>query len=271
MDRETIIIAEIGENHVGDWDLAREMIDEAADAGADIVKFQSYFGEMVANEDPEKEWFSEVEVPDEVHFGLKEYAENQGVEFLSSPFNLERTRFLVEDLGLSTIKIASPVMLRTDMLEYLNGQVDTVYISTGLSTLDEVREALSYLTDVQDICIMQCTSEYPCAPSHANLSVLETYRDTFPDHRVGFSDHTLGTLAAAMSVALGATVVEKHFTLDKSLEGTDHVLSVTPPELREMTGRIERVETLLGTADKRPTEEESEIIEFARNRFAELP
>lgn len=270
MNPDTTIIAEIGENHTGNWDLAREMIDEAARAGADIVKFQSYFGEMADKEDPEREWFSEVEIPDEVHFELKEYAESRGVEFLSSPFNVERTRFLVEELGLSTIKVASPVMTNYDMLDYLNGRVDTVYISTGLATLDEVEESLSYLSDVDDVCVMQCTSEYPCPPSHANLSVLETYREKFSDYRVGFSDHTLGTLAPAMSVALGATAIEKHFTLDKSLEGTDHVLSVTPAELRELIGRVERVEQLLGTPEKGPTEAEAEVTEFVRNRFSEL-
>lgn len=270
MSRETTVIAEIGENHTGDWDLAKEMIDEAAAAGADVVKFQSYFGEMVAEDDPEREWFGEVEVPDDVHFELKEHAENRGVEFLSSPFNIERTKFLVEDLGVSAIKVASPVMLEYDMLEYLNDNVDTVYISTGMATMGEVREALDYLSDVDNVCVMQCTSEYPCDESAANLRVIETYREEFPNRSVGFSDHTLGTFSPAIAVALGARVVEKHFTVDKSLEGTDHVLSVTPPELREMIGQIERTEALLGTAEKRPTQAESEIIEFVRNRFDHL-
>lgn len=267
MSHDTTVIAEIGENHTGDWDLAREMIDEAADAGADIVKFQSYFGEMVAEDDPEREWFGKVELPDEIHFDLKQYAEARGVEFLSSPFNIERTKFLVEELGLSAVKVASPVMLNYEVLDYLNGCVEMVYISTGLSTLEEVRDAVSHLSNVENVCIMQCSSEYPCPSSNANLSVIETYREEFPDRTVGFSDHTLGTFPPAMSVALGATAIEKHFTLDKSLEGTDHMLSVTPAELREMIGQIEQVETLLGSATKAPTGEEADMIEFVRNRF----
>jgi sialic acid synthase SpsE len=270
MSRETTVITEIGENHTGDWDLAREMIEEAAAAGADVVKFQSYFGEMVDEDDPERGWFSDVEVPDSIHFDLEEYAEDCGVEFLSSPFNVERTRFLVEELGLSTIKVASPVMHNFEMLKCLDGRVDTVYISTGMATLEEVEESVARLSNVDEVCIMQCTSEYPCAPSHANLSVIESYREAFPDHSVGLSDHTLGTFAPAMAVALGATAVEKHFTLDKSLEGTDHILSVTPDELREMIGRIERVETLLGSPEKAPTEEEAEVVGFVRNRFSGL-
>jgi N,N'-diacetyllegionaminate synthase len=270
MTNSTTVIAEIGENHTGDWDLARDMIEAAAEAGADIVKFQSYFGEMVSEDDPEREWFSSVELPDDVHFELMEYASKHGVEFLSSPFNLERTRFLVEDLGLQKIKIASPVLLNFGMLDYLNGRVDTIYLSTGLATLKEVKQAVDALSDVEEVCVMQCTSEYPCPEGHSNLAVLETYKDTFPERQVGYSDHTLGTIAPAMAVALGATVIEKHFTLDKSLEGTDHVLSVTPGELRELIGRIEQVENLIGSKIKSPTEAETQHIQFVRNRFSEI-
>lgn len=269
MSRDTVVIAEIGENHVGDWDRAREMIGAAADAGADVVKFQSYRGDQVAADDPEKEWFTRVQLPDEVHEDLRATAQDHGVEFLSSPFSLERTRFLVEDLGMDAIKVASSEMTNEPMLEYLNDNVETVYLSTGMATLEEVRASVDRLSRVDDLTIMQCTSEYPCPPSDANLSVVETFRREFSAHRIGFSDHTLGTLAPAMAVGLGARVVEKHFTLDKSLEGTDHILSVTPPELREMIGRIERVETLLGTGQKRPTEAESEIVSDVRNRFHE--
>ena len=124
MSRDTTVIAEIGENHTGDWELAREMIEEAATAGADVVKFQSYFGEMVDEDDPEREWFSRVEVPDSAHFDLREYAEDCGVEFLSSPFNVERTRFLVEELGLSTInyRIADTAALELlDLADAIQG------------------------------------------------------------------------------------------------------------------------------------------------------
>lgn len=267
MTEATTIIAEIGENHVGDWDRAEQMIEAAADAGADIVKFQTYWGEDVADTDEEKEWFSRVEVPDDVHFRLQEVAEQHDVEFLSSCFSLERAEFLVEDLGLDRIKVASSEMVNYELLSYLNDRVDSVFISTGLATLEEVKTSLTYLEDVDDVCVMQCTSQYPCPPREANLDVLETYKAEFPNHRVGYSDHTIGTLAPTLAAAKGAEVIEKHFTLDKSLEGTDHVLSVTPGELQELVGKVRQVETLLGTAEKQPTPGEREIVDDIRGRF----
>lgn len=267
MNERTLVIAEIGENHIGDWDLARDMVAAAAEAGADVVKFQSYRGEDVADEDPEKEWFGRVELTNEMHFELKELAEENGVEFLSSPFTLERGRFLVEELGLRKIKVASSEMVNWSLLDYLNDRVEAVYLSTGLATLDEVRESLSHLDDVEEVFLFQCTTQYPCPPEEANLAVVRTLKEAFPDHGVGFSDHTLGILAPMMAVALGAEVIEKHFTMDRSLPGTDHVLSVTPDELEEMVERIREVEVLLGTAEKRPTGGEEEIKEFVRTRF----
>ena len=267
MRGETVIIAEIGENHGGDWDLARKMVVAAAEAGADIVKFQSYLGAEVANDDPEKEWFTKVQLSDNIHFELKALAEQQGVDFLTSCFSIGRARFLVEELGLGQIKVASSEMLNFGLLDYLNGRVDAVFLSTGLATLDEVREAVSHLQNAKDIYILQCTTQYPCPPEQANLAVIPTLRAAFPRHHVGFSDHTIGILAPVAAVALGAEVVEKHFTLDKSLPGTDHVLSVAPDELKAMIEQIRMVETLLGSPVKKPTASELEIREFVRGRF----
>jgi len=267
MRDKTIIITEIGENHIGNWDLARKMVAAAAKAGADIVKFQSYSGAEVADDDSEKEWFTKVQLPDELHFELKALAEQHGVEFLSSCFTLSRARFLVEDVGLRKIKVASSEMLNFGLLNYLNGRVETVFLSTGMATLDEVRKAASHLQDVKDLYILQCTTQYPCLSEQANLAVISTLRAAFPEHHVGFSDHTIGILAPVAAVALGAEAVEKHFTLDKSLPGTDHVLSVTPDELREMVRMIREVEVLLGSAVKEPTASERSIIDFVRSRF----
>jgi len=267
MASETIIIAEIGENHIGDWDLARRMVVEAAAAGADIVKFQSYLGSDVADDDPEKEWFEQVYLPDAMHVELKALAEGHGVEFLSTPFTLDRARFLVEELRLRKIKVASSEMLNLGLLDYLNGRVDTVFLSTGMGSLDEVAHAADHLTRVRDLYILQCTTQYPCPPEEANLAAIPTLKARFPERRIGFSDHTVGTLAPAMAVALGAEVIEKHFTLDRSLPGTDHVLSVTPDELREMVGLVRQAEALRGSAVKAPTASESPIIEAVRSRF----
>lgn len=271
MPRRTLIIAEIGENHVGDWDLAREMVIAASEAGADIVKFQSYLDVDVADDDPEKEWFTRVQVPDEVHVELKRLAEERGVGFLSSPFSLSRAKFLVERLGLRQIKIASSEMLNAPLLDYVNVCVPTVYLSTGLATLAEVGQAVRRLAKVQDLYIMQCTTQYPCQPCDANLNVIATLKSAFPDRHVGYSDHTIGIRAAVAAAALGAEVIEKHFTLDKTLPGTDHVLSTDLSELGMMVKQIREVEILLGGSEKQPTRGEEAIKDKVRSRFLRAP
>ena len=267
MPTRTRVIAEIGENHIGDWDIARRMVIAAAEAGADVVKFQSYLGTEVSPADPEREWFTKVHLPDDQHVALKALAEQHGVQFLTAPFSLERARFVVERLGMRQIKVASSEMLNFVLLDYLNSRVDVVYLSTGMATLDEAREAVGHLRTVSELCILHCTSEYPCPDDHANLAAITELRAAFPQHRIGLSDHTIGVLAPAIAVALGATVIEKHFTLDKSMPGTDHSLSVTPPELMEMVALIRSVECLLGPGAKRPSERETQIREFVRTRF----
>jgi N,N'-diacetyllegionaminate synthase len=262
------VIAEVGENHIGDMDLARRMVVEAAVAGADVVKFQSYKGADVAPDDPEREWFERVELSDAAHRELAALAASHGVTFASSPFTLERARLLVEELGLSAIKVASSEMLNLGLLDYLNETVDTVYLSTGLADLEEVRTAVEHLDRVRDVVVMHCTSQYPLADEDANLRAITTLADAFPHRRVGYSDHTIGLLAPLLAVALGATVIEKHFTMDRSLPGTDHVLSVTPEELAELVRGIRQTEILLGSGDKRPVEAELEIRQAVRSRFA---
>lgn len=262
-----LIIAEIGENHIGDMELAKKMILEAAAAGADMVKFQSYLGSDVAEGDPEKDWFSKVQVSDEAHHELKKYAEEHGIEFLSSPFSLERARFLCENLGLKKIKIASSEMLNLALLDYVNKNAEVVYLSTGMATLPEIKRAVKHLNKIKYLYILHCTTQYPTKPEDANLRAIKTLKEAFPDKRIGFSDHTLGIKAALVAIALGAEVIEKHFTLDKSLPGTDHVLSADPKELRELVERVRDVETLLGNPEKKPTEREEDIREFVRHRF----
>jgi N,N'-diacetyllegionaminate synthase len=266
----TRVIAEIGENHAGDWALARKMIAAAAHAGADIVKFQSYRGSDVSADDPEKDWFARVEVSDSLHAEFKQIAEAHGLEFLSSCFTVDRARFLIEHLGLREVKVASSEMLNLELLDYLDTAVDAVYLSTGMATLDEVRTAVSRLGNVPDVCILHCTTLYPCPSKDANLAVLPTLQKAFPGRRIGYSDHTVGNLAALMAVGLGAKVIEKHFTLDRSLPGTDHILSATPEELRQLVDNIRQVEDLFGEPQKMPTPGELQIRDFVRNRFPKL-
>jgi len=269
--QKTIVIPEIGENHMGNFDLALRMIEESAAAGADMVKFQSYWGADVSDTDPEKEWFTRVQISDDMHFRLKEHAERYGIDFLSSPFSVERACFLCEVLGLKKIKIASSQMLCMPMLDYISEHADTVFMSTGMATLEEIREATRHLKRVKSLYILQCTTQYPTQPADANLAVIGTLQKEFPTYGIGYSDHTLGILAPIVAVALGAQVIEKHFTLDKTLPGTDHVLSAEPAELKAMIRQIREVELLLGSGVKKPIPQEREIVGMVRSRFAKVP
>lgn len=271
MALRTVVIAEIGENHVGDWERARRMVRESARAGADVVKFQSYKGEDVSPDDPEREWFARVSLPDRLHFELRDLARECGVEFLSTPFTLERARFLCEEVGLNSIKIASSEMLNRPLLAYVAGHAQTVYLSTGMATLEEVRQAVSWLRGVPRVAILHCVTQYPLQDGDANLAAILALREAFPNHPIGYSDHTLGLLAPVIAVSLGASVIEKHFTLDKALPGTDHLLSVTPEELQTMVASIRRTERLLGEQRKWPVDKELAIRDQVRRRFRKAP
>ena len=262
-----VIIAEIGENHLGDMDLAKKMIKAAAQAGADIVKFQSFKGDDVPDDDPEKDWFYKVELSDQQHYDLKKYSQQCGIEFLSAPFSLDRARFLCEQLGLKTIKIASSQIVNLPLLEYVANKADTVYLSTGMADFKEIEKALQALKPVRSIYLLHCVSEYPVADENANLLVIPSLAEKF-NLPVGYSDHTLGIQACVSAVALGAKVVEKHFTLDKGLPGTDHVLSADPGELKQMVELIRKTEILLGGPDKKLTQGEAENKDSMRNRFS---
>lgn len=267
MKGKTTIIAEIGENHLGDMERARKMIAAAARAGVDMVKFQSYLASEVADTDPEKEWFAKVQLSDEAHYELKECAEKHGLEFLSAPTSLNRARLLCEGLGLKKIKIASSELLNFPLLDYINQHAETVFLSTGMATLDEIKQSLTHLGKTKTCYILHCVTQYPAKPEEANLHAIITLKSAFPEYHIGYSDHTIGIQAALTAVALGAEVIEKHFTLDKNLPGTDHILSADPDELRQLVTGVREVETLLGSYDKKPTDSEAKIKAFVRSRF----
>ncbi len=272
MKRKTTIIAEIGENHMGNMEMAKAMITTAADFGADIVKFQSYRGEDTKPDDPERDFFKQVELSDEMHFELKSLAEEKGVKFLSSPFNVERAKFLVENLGLDEIKVASGKMHNAKLLDYLNSQHDkvkTVYISTGVATIDMIRESVSRLKDIERVVIFHCVATYPLKDEDANLRAISTLIREFPDYEIGYSDHTCGIEACVAAVALGAVVLEKHYTFNTLMPGTDHLGAMTPQMLGELVRWIERIEPMLGTGEKKPTEAEKQIAHLLRDRFGD--
>ena len=266
------VIAEIGENFIGDIAIAKKLIRAAADAGADYVKFQSYRPETFKPTDPEYEWFKKVSLSDDDHFLLRDYSKECGVKFFSAPFSMERAKFLCEVLKLKEIKIASGMMMNFDLLDYVNRYAECVFISTGMATLEEIKEAISHLKRVSKVYILHCVTQYPCEDQDANLLAIKQLQNEFPGYEIGYSDHTLGTLAPLAAAALGASVIEKHFTFDKQAkEGTDHILSVEPDELKQMVRDIRRIEKLLGNEQKIPTKGEQEITQFVRTRFVVTP
>lgn len=264
----TLIIAEIGENHNGDIRIAKKLIAQAADAGADFVKFQSYTPGIFRKRDPEYSWFKKVSLSDAAHFQLKRWAEMREVRFLSSPFSVERARFLCEELALREIKIASGMLMHFKLLDYLNSSdIRTAFVSTGLATLKEIGEALKHLKRIPNIYLFHCVTQYPCKPKEANLCAIATIKKEF-GLPVGYSDHTVGIDACVAAAAVGACVIEKHFTFDKECrEGTDHILSATSSDLKEMVRRIRAQEELLGDGVKKPTKGEKQVLRFVRNRF----
>ena len=272
MARNTTIIAEIGENHLGNMDMAKAMIVAAADFGADIVKFQSYRGAHTRPDDPERRFFEKVELSDEIHFELRDLAAEKNVRFMSSPFNVERARFLVEQVGSREIKVASGKMHNAKLLDYLNSRHDsvkTVYLSTGMATLPMIRQSVERLKDIDRVVILHCVAVYPLKDEDANLRAITTLRCEFPDYEIGYSDHTCGLQACTAAVALGATVLEKHLTFNTLMPGTDHVGAMTPQDLGFLAEWVERIESMLGTGEKAPSEEEKKVMDLMRDRFGD--
>ena len=268
MPKKITLIAEVGENHLGNINLAKKMILQAKKSGADYVKFQSYNQKCLKKKDPEYKWFKKVALSDQDHFELKKFSQIKKIKFMSSPFSLERARFLCEHLKLNTIKIASGKMVDINLLKYLNKKCKIVYLSTGLSKISEIKKSLNLLSNIE-VKILHCVSEYPLKYENANLLAIEVLKKKFPNYSIGYSDHTIGNLAALTAVALGATIIEKHFTLNKNLKGTDHILSATEKELAEIRKGIDNISLLLGKRKKVPTKKEKKILNFVRNRFSE--
>ncbi|MFQ5875573.1 MAG: N-acetylneuraminate synthase family protein [Dehalococcoidia bacterium] len=263
----TIIIAEAGENHCGDMEMARQLIELAARSGADYVKFQLYDASQVADDDPEREWFHRVQLSEDRWFELAAYARQVGIAPLATPWDCTKAEAIFQ-ASLDTVKIASFHTVDLELLDFVNQRARRVFLSTGMSSLEEVERAVATLDRVEEFYVLHCVSEYPLPPENVNLRVMDTLRERFGHRaRIGYSDHTIGILAPVAAVARGAEVIEKHITLDKSLPGTDHILSADPEELPEMVRQIRLVETMLGQPEKRLTKLESELQTFVRKRF----
>ena len=270
---DTIVIAEIGENHYGNWAICRGLVEEAAAHGATSAKFQTYTADQFGHDHPWYDEFKKVEMPSEVHFEMKELCQDLSIGFLSSTFTLRSTDFLVDAMGCDALKLASSRVTHIALLDYVNSradQVKTVYLSTGMATLDEVGSAVRHLDRIETLYLLQCTSQYPTDDENVNLRAMVTLEEAFPDHPVGFSDHSRGLDACMAAVALGARVVEKHLTYNTCMPGDDHEGGMSPTMLAELVQRIERLEIMLGSAEKGPVAAEKQSMEALRIEMKEV-
>ena len=262
------VIAEAGVNHNGSLARAKDLIKKAAAAGADAVKFQTYKADKLVTKRAPRfwDWKGEEKKKGTQHdsyslldkFPLKHYPEliktckKYGVEFLSTPFDEESADALVK-FGMKAIKVSSSDVTNLPFLQHLAKHKLPILLSVGASTMGEIEEAVRTIEEAgnKKIVIMQCTLVYPTPDEHANLRVIPTLRAVFPEYPIGLSDHTIGAAIPPAAVALGACMVEKHYTVDKTLgKSADHWLSVDPKELKEMVTGIRRVEAALGESRK---------------------
>lgn len=269
-NKRAFIIAEAGVNHNGDLTLAKELISAAAEAGADCVKFQSFRTEELVSLDAPKanyqilntgrndsqyEMLKKLELSRHDHLSLIETCRKSDIKFLSSPFSATDLTMLL-DLQIRKIKIPSGELTNYPLLRKAGSSNLPILLSTGMGTLGEIEQALDLLSSqtekVLDVTLLHCTSEYPAPYDQVNLRAMQTLADTF-GLPVGLSDHSEGNVVAIAAVALGACVIEKHFTLDRNLPGPDHKASLEPSALQDLVRAIRQVESSLGSAQKRPT------------------
>lgn len=274
-----LIIAEAGVNHNGSLERAKEMALAAKKAGADIVKYQTAVPEQVVSRFAEKADYqkqqtgseeSQLEMIKKIHFGfeehrqLKEYCDEIGIRYLSTPFDLDSIDFLAT-LGMPVWKIPSGEITNLPYLEKVAALKKPLILSTGMSMLSEIEDALAVLEEngCEDVTLLHCNTEYPTPMEDVNLLAMRDLEEQFA-LPVGFSDHTLGIEADIAAAALGACVIEKHFTLDKTLEGPDHQASLEPDELEAMVRAIRNIEKALGTGEKHVTPSEAKNRPIAR-------
>jgi N,N'-diacetyllegionaminate synthase len=280
---QTFIIAEAGVNHNGDIQLAKALIDLAVRSGANAVKFQLFDPEtLTSNATPlaayqqqnasgtapksQRELLTELALPLEAFPDLQAYAEQQGILFLCSPFDEASAQYLHHQLKLPCLKIASGEITNLPFLEML-GELNTpLILSTGMSTLVEIQTAVQAVWKVNKVPLglLHCVSAYPAPTEAVNLKAMATIQEAFPDCIIGYSDHTLGTHISIAAVALGARIIEKHFTLDKTLPGPDHKASLSVEELQTMVYAIREIEQALGDGVKQPQPCEQDCIQVAR-------
>ena len=281
---EPYIIAELGSNHNGDMELAKKLILEAKKAGADCVKFQSWSKDTIFSKIKYKENYfladdyrnrtdtnlekivEEYSISEEELLKMKKFCEEVGIDFASTPFSKREVDFLVDVLQAPFIKVASMDLNNYPFLEYIAKKNKPIILSTGLSELYEIDKAIRTIEDAgnKQIIILHCISKYPPKDEEVNLNNIKTLQTIYP-YPVGFSDHTLGYEIPLASVAFGACVIEKHFTLDKNLPGWDHKVSATPDEMEIIVKGSKRIQKSLGSFRITAIEDLERRVEFRRS------
>ncbi|MFU7516441.1 N-acetylneuraminate synthase [Clostridium sp. HCS.1] len=276
---KVFIIAEAGVNHNGSIEIAKRLIDEAVNCGVDAVKFQSFKAKNLVTKSAKQaeyqknnmgkelsqyEMLKSLELSYKDHLELIKYSKEKGIMFLSSPFDLESIKMLNE-LGMEIFKVPSGEIENVPYLRCIGKTGKKIILSTGMSNLSDIEFALEVLRDsgANDISVLHCNTDYPTKMEEVNLNAMNTIKNAF-SVEIGYSDHTKGIEVPIAAVALGAKIIEKHFTLDRNMEGPDHKASLEPYELKNMVNSIRNIELALGNGIKNLTESEKKNIKIAR-------
>lgn len=285
--KKTLIIAEAGVNHNGDLNMAKKLIEVAKEAGADIVKFQTFVAQNCVSASAKKakyqlentktkesqlEMIKKLELSKAMHEELIKHCKKCEISFLSTPFDLESVDYLAK-LGLEIFKIPSGEITNLPYLKAIAKLKKRIILSTGMANLGEVEWAIDtlckYGTKRQNITLLHCTTEYPAPLEEVNLKAMQTLKNAF-NLSVGYSDHTKGIIVSLGAVAMGASVIEKHFTLDKNLPGPDHLASLEPDELKALCSGIRELEIAMGDGIKKVSKSERKNINIARKSLVAL-
>jgi N,N'-diacetyllegionaminate synthase len=278
-DEPCYIIAEAGVNHNGDINLAKKLIKAAAKSGADAVKFQTFTADSIATKTAGKAAYQKkssdasesqyamlkrLELSLDAFTILADYAKKNNIEFLSSPFDCKSAE-LLESIGISAYKIPSGEITNIPLLEQIGSYKKPVILSTGMANMDEIRDGISVIRrgGAKEVILLHCVTSYPAPLESANLKMITTLYNTFKVP-VGFSDHTQGIVASLLARALGACVIEKHFTLDRKMPGPDHKASLEPAELTDLVQNVRLAESALGDGVKSISKTEAAIRKIAR-------
>lgn len=282
MSKPVYIIAEAGVNHNGNVDIALKLCDAAKSAGVDAVKFQTWKTENIITKDTAQadyqnqntdrkesqfDMLKRLELSYDDFRNIKKYCETIGIQFLSTPDELESLEFL-SSLGVPFLKIGSGEITNIPYLRLIGSKKMPVIISTGMSDMKDVERAYHLLLDsgASSVGVLHCTTNYPCPMNEVNLRAMQTIKAVI-GCKVGYSDHTMGIVVPIAAVALGAEIIEKHFTLDRSMDGPDHAASLNPDELKQMVQAIRDVETAMGDGIKKPNDSEMAISQVVLKRI----